>query len=103
MRALFIGPDEKAAVERIVAHATKPENYYRLGTSTWIPGDLPEYRIVLGGIMTVFTITVAGTETLRHMSFSLTDSPKMPNPAMVEEIAKMFGFTGTVYDWSPKQ
>jgi hypothetical protein len=43
MRALIIGPDEKASIAKVVAYAEQPENWYNFPGSNFIPGENPEY------------------------------------------------------------
>ncbi len=105
MRAVVLGPEQEARARAIVEHATKPENYYIIGESTFIPGDDPHYVTSYGGIRTVFSITKHPTRGLfRHITCSLLDmTPGRPNPhpTVVAEIAKMYGFTGDPRTWIP--
>jgi transcriptional regulator with XRE-family HTH domain len=70
-----------------------------LGSQT-IPGDDSRYTLQLWDFRCVFTITAIPGETSRHLSVSIPSETAVPHPAMIEEIARAFGFTGSFGDWS---
>jgi len=100
LRVLVIGDAEREAVNRLVAWAMEPANYYRIGPDAKIPGTNPKYVIRLNDFRCVFTITDNGEMLWRHLSVSVPAPNKIPNPIMFEEIAKLFGFKGDVEDWA---
>lgn len=80
--------------KKIAAFASRPENWYRLGETTEIPGDRPEFVLMSGTIRAVFTWTrTPEDEVFRHMSIGILGS-NLPNPTIVWTVAHMFGFTG---------
>jgi len=95
MRALVMDDFAKAAVKRVVDFATLPENWYRPGQSTVVPGEDPRFVAhIRDGYRCVFTITKAPDGfTFRHLTISV-DSDKYPHVAAACAIAEMFGFSG---------
>lgn len=103
--------DLTAATERakeIVAFAEKTENWYRIGVTSWIPGDRPEFTLSnAGNIRAVFSWTwVRETHVIRHLSVSTKHG--LPAPMIVWTLAHLFGFKeakpdgqGLVYNPSP--
>lgn len=102
IRVLVVGAEERAAVTRLVASAERPENHYIPGSTYEIPGDNPLYVIWLGDYRCVFTITKSDGRLWRHLSVSVPAKNAFPNHAAIEEIARLFGITGTVTDWARK-
>lgn len=84
--------------KEIVAFAEQPEHWYRIGESTWVPGDRPEYVLgSAGNIRAVFSITrVSDMEVFRHLTISAPHA--LPSPLFVWTLAHMFGFTGAKPD-----
>jgi len=73
---------------------------YRPGPGATIPGDDSRHVAVFDGIRVVFSFTQTKAARYRHLSASLTDRrDALPNPVVVQEIAKEYGFTGTLLDW----
>lgn len=84
--------------KEIRAFAEKPENWYRIGESTWVPGNRPEFVLGdVGNIRAVFSITWASdVQVLRHLTISAPHA--LPSPLFVWTLAHMFGFTGAKPD-----
>lgn len=100
MRVLVIGNKEREAAQKLVEFASKPENHYVPGPEVkWVPGDHPEYVLHLGDYRCVFTIT-EDHGLWRHLSISVPARGKLPHFAATEEIAHLFGITGTVREWA---
>lgn len=100
MRPLLINPEREAMLAELAAWAALPENVYRPGVSTFIPGDRPEYVRELDTFRVVFSITeVVDEEDLsrvhryRHLSISIP-GPNFPNLLVTMTIAALCGFTG---------
>lgn len=95
MRALVIDDFAKAAVQRVVDFATLPENWYRPGITSLVPGEDPRFVAHLkDGFRAVFTISkFPDGLVLRHLSISV-NSDKLPHIAAAFTIAEMFGFSG---------
>ena len=98
MRALVIDDRAQAAVNRVLAYASKPENMYvvRGGKSTQPPpGDNWQHMCRLSSYRCVFSLTkdAINGKVYRHLSISVP-SEKYPNVAAAFTIAEMFGFTG---------
>lgn len=85
-------------VKEVVEYASRPENVYRPGPGARIPGDVPEHVAILGDFRCVFSFTDVRDELYRHLSISIKTGT-MPNPVLVQEIARLYGFTGTFEDW----
>lgn len=97
MSILAVDEAESRAKE-IAAFAAKPENWYRIGETTEIPGNQAEFVLRSGTIRAVFTWTkLPEGEVYRHMTVS-TMGPAYPNPVIVWTLAHMFGFTGAKVD-----
>ncbi len=94
LRPLVISPQERKAVNELVAFASKKENWYDPSKHNWSPGDREEYRIILTTYRTVFTFTkMPNKPVFRHLSISVP-SGKLPHELAAYTIAEMFGFTG---------
>ena len=97
MSALILN-DAKGQAKTIATFAAKPENWYKVGESNWIPGDRKEFVLVSLTIRAVFTWTQVKPEDVhRHMTIS-TMGPSYPSPLVVWTVAHMFGFTGAKVD-----
>ena len=91
---MFLGPEVEQQVFTIVAYAADPLHWYRPDKSNWSPGDRPEYVLVSGDTKAVFTWTETQGEVLRHLSVSVRNPDKYPNPVVVWTLAHKFGFLG---------
>ena len=92
MRALIVGPDEKAAITKLVAFAEQPEHWYFPG-SDFIPGNNPDYVVsVPQGFRCVFTFTKKGGTVFRHLTISVPGA-RYPTPEASIMLALEFGFT----------
>lgn len=104
MRALVIGPEERAATVKVVAYAMEPEHWYRLPLPEGGPvaGDNPNFVVTIPmGYRCVFTWTEHENRLWRHLTVSV-DSDKYPSPEAVVEIARLFGFTGAEDEALPR-
>lgn len=98
MASMMLLDGAKARAKEIADFAEKPENWYIVGESTWIPGDRPEYVLISGGVLAVFSWTkFPNGEVRRHMSVFVRGS-HYPNPIVVWSLAHYFGFTGVLMD-----
>jgi hypothetical protein len=92
MRALMIGPDEKTAIDKLVAFAMEPDHFFVPGNGI-VPGDNPDYVThVPDGFRCVFTFTKHKNKLFRHLTVSVTGS-KLPSPEACIMLAREFGFT----------
>jgi hypothetical protein len=92
--SIFIETEEtKAAIQACVEHAEKVENYY-WPHKTRPPYEDPRLRLVIGSFRLVFSFTVGKKGVYRQLSVSVPGAKegRLPNPAIVMEIAKHFGF-----------
>ena len=93
MRVLIIGPDEKAAIAKVVAYAMEPSHFHKIGGP--IPGDNPAFVAdIPDGFRGVFTLTQHGGKLFRHLTVSVTGG-KFPSPEACVLIAKEYGFTAS--------
>jgi len=99
LRVLVIGPEEKQRAKEIVAYASQPENIYHPDPKAKVPGDCPEHVAQFGSFRIVFSWTKVRLGVYRHLSVSVGDPTRLPNPVMVEEVSRLFGFTGSFKDW----
>lgn len=111
MSALILTDETRATVQRLMAYAAEhvqtlqDSHALALGLILDAPGDNPNFVCDLPiGHHCVFTYEMQVTGKHRHLSVSLARKNKMPNPAVVHEIAKLFGFTDglhgrEVYTW----
>lgn len=96
MRPLLIDDNVKAAVENVVAWATRPDHYYEVDKRPRPapPGDDPHHVVFIPhGFRVVFSITRADRKLWRHISISIP-TEKWPHPMACMSIAELFGFTG---------
>jgi hypothetical protein len=92
MRALIIGPDQRAAIRRVVAYAMEPDHFYRIGGP--IPGDDPNFVThVPQGFCCVFTYTQHEGKLFRHLSIAVPGKDRRPSPEAAMMLAREFGFT----------
>lgn len=92
MRILDLGPENREKAGKLAEFASRPENHYVVGDSAFIPGDRPEYVVVLGTVRCVFTMTRANGKLYRHLSLSVPGA--LPNEILAYTIATWFGLTG---------
>lgn len=100
LRILVIGDEVKERAAALVAFASLEENHYCPSPDVKPPGDDPRYVLWVNSFRCVFSVTVLGGKTWRHLSISVEGGTALPHPAMAEEMARLFGFTGTLPDWS---
>jgi hypothetical protein len=95
LRALIIDSKAKAAAAQVVEYSARPENLYVPGPKAKIPGDDPGHTIHLGDYRVVFSLTKdPQLGVCRHLSISVPDPNRFPNPLVVEEVIELFGFIG---------
>jgi hypothetical protein len=94
VNVLIITPEEKRAVQELVAFASAKENWFDPAKHKWVPGNRPEYRVQLTMYNVVFTWTVGDGKVHRHMSISKLVGPGLPDPMFAMTIATWCGFTG---------
>lgn len=99
MRALVIGPTERARAVELAAFAARPENLYDPENDAAIPGDDERFLMRLGvfeEVRVVFSHTKLGGKIWKHMSVSIDPerllAPALPNLAVVDQIATTLGF-----------
>lgn len=107
---LVLGPRERQEIERVRGHAENPVHFWRGDAA--IPGA--EFRCDLGLhefmlIRVIYTISIGEMEDddrplcvcVRHLTLRfLNQGLAVVVPfALVEEVARLFGFTGGVEDW----
>ena len=100
LRVLIIGPEEKARAKEIATFSAQPENIYQPGPGSAPPGDRREHVAQFWDFRCVFSWTRVQSGTYRHLSVSVGDPTRLPNPVMVDEISRLFGFTGTYSNWN---
>jgi hypothetical protein len=97
-RLVVIGPSERRDAARVRTYAET--HVYKPGPGVPSPGDDPHFVTHLWGLRVVFSITDFGGRRVRMLSVSVMDRPGVrPHPGIVQEIARLYGFTGTVIDW----
>lgn len=105
MRALVITPAVKRHVSRVREFAeSNPISLYQIkkiieGVSP-PPGDDDRFVCAIPrGFRCVYTVeTHMNDTTVRHLSVSVDAPDKYPMPVAINEIMKLFGFTGVVGD-----
>lgn len=99
IRPLILDEEAIEKINRMVAHAETHiftmddllDIYNKQGT---IAGDMEEFTVVLPfGYRIVFSIEVQNPGKMRHLSMSVDEDGKLPNPVAVQEIMKATGFT----------
>lgn len=99
MRVLFIGPEQKKAIAKLVEHAShhvfsleQMEAMVRDGGPA--PGDDPAFSVMLPhGFRCVFSYEHHPGGLCRHLSVSVSGS-SYPNPEAVLLLTQEFGFAG---------
>lgn len=93
MRALIIGPEEQAAIAKVVAYAME---HFFYPDSSIVPGDNPAYVAhVPDGFRCVFTFTKHKEgDIFRHLTVSVPGN-MFPSPEACIVLAKEFGFTAS--------
>lgn len=93
---MSIGPEELAAVERVMAYAK--EHVFDMTSRPYPPppGDNPQHVVMFGPLRAVYTLTLAPchfregrTHLYHHLSVSVMG--KLPMPFMVASVAEAFG------------
>jgi hypothetical protein len=98
IRPLMIDAVARAKIAHLIEHAR--ENHYHPGIDP-IPGDDPKFVIHLNTYRVVFTFSVDRGALWRHLSISVPEKDKYPNPIAAFTIAKEFGFSGWVEGRGP--
>jgi hypothetical protein len=100
LRILIIGDEQRVRAKEIAVFSSQPENYYVPGPKAKkVPGDCPEHVAQFNDFRTVFSWTKVKSGVYRHLSVSVGDPTRLPNPVMVEEISRLFGFSKGYQDW----
>jgi len=96
LRVLIIDNEAKSRATEVLDFASKPENIYRPGPKVKAPGDNPNYVMNIGDFRVVFSLTESQIDQMiyRHLSISVPDRNRFPNPVVVNEVIQLFGFTG---------
>ena len=93
MRPLMLDNETKKRIAEVVAFARG--NLYRPGLSETIPGDDARHVVRISfGFRAVFSFTEGPDGLYRHLTISVDDEAKYPNPIADFMIADAFGFTG---------
>lgn len=97
MHVILFGEAERLGIAALAAFAARLENHYDpASASASVPGDDTRFRVRLG-LFEEFRCVFSWTRfpephgLCRHLSISLPNA--YPLPAVVIEIAKLFGFT----------
>jgi hypothetical protein len=94
MRALVIDEQTIENVNRCVANAAIPDNYFVPGAG-WIPGNNEAFVVhIPHGYRCVFTYSLVLGKVYRQLSISVDHPTLYPNPQSAVAIARLFGFTG---------
>jgi hypothetical protein len=104
MRVILIGPGEQAALrqlrEHAEAHPVSTARILRMASKAEPPiGDVSEHRLELpGGLRIVLSLEEQPGGLTRHVSLSVAPPTpgRLPNPAMVEILLPLLGFTGAL-------
>ena len=91
----------QSAVQAVVRYAEDPDHVYVPSHSgSAIPGNVAEHVAQLGAFRCVFSITkfAEGEDLYRHLSIS-TDLTFAPPSWVIQYIAELFGFVGSLYDF----
>jgi hypothetical protein len=95
IRALIIDSNAKAGATRVLEYSTRPENLYIPGAKSKVPGDDPGHVLQLGDYRIVFSLTKdPELGVFKHLSISVPDPNRFPNPLVVEEVISLFSFVG---------
>lgn len=109
LRPLILGPEQLDDIRRVVEHAERNRigwdeieflgRRLKEGDPTSVADD-PQTRCVLPvGYRVVFSIEEHRPHWCRHISISVDESGCLPGEFAVIEIAKAFGFSGSLSDW----
>lgn len=104
MRALLIDENIREQIKKLIAHAEKNEYTMddmldRMNKAIPIPGDMTEFTIIIPmGFKAVFTIEEQKKGKMRHLSVSVAEGGRVPNPGAVEALMKEFGFENEPHD-----
>ena len=88
--------------------AARQENWYdieaRMDGKIKPPGEDERYEKIVGVVNPMrcifsWTIVKSTKNLYRHLSISVPDPDRFPNPEMAFEVAKYLGFTGRHSDW----
>lgn len=104
MRPLLIDDNVKSELKSLSEYAMKnqyslDEMLDRMNNDIEPPGDDKNFfRIIPHEFKVVMTVEEHPSGKFRHVSISVGDRTKMPNPHACEEIVKMLDFDGELYD-----
>jgi hypothetical protein len=94
MSLLVLSGNGKELAHEIALFAAMPEHWYRLGESTWTPGERAGYVARIDAYQCCFSYTLANGNLHRHLSISVNRGKTLPHPFAFFTIASWFGFTG---------
>ena len=106
MRPLVIGKDEREAIAKVVAHAkanviTRRDVLAAMEGVGEAPGDREGFSCEIPmGFRAVFSVEDQPSGMVRHLSVSVDQKDKCPNPHAVQLLAVEFGFDGEIMDGS---
>lgn len=104
MRPLIIDNNLKDKIGKLVAYAEKHpftiDNLQDIKKKVReVPGDMEGYVLLLPfGYKIVFSIELQPAGKVRHLSMSVDEDGKLPNPGVVGEIMKLIGFDNEMED-----
>ena len=87
-------------IAKVINFAKKnPVTRKQLTEKSIVVGNITDYVCKIpDACRVVFSFEDQPTGWCRHLSVSIPDKTKLPNPPAVEMIIKEFGFTGTITD-----
>lgn len=91
LRPLIIDEWAKSEATRVIGYAMDHPHHPSLDPT---PGDNPNFVAHLDTYRIVFTFDRYEGKLYRHVSVSIPEDGKYPNPIAVFHIAELFGFTG---------
>jgi hypothetical protein len=93
----FLGAAERRAASVLRSFAEDSANVWQPGQKA--PGNDPRHVLRLGDMRCVFSVSKAGTRLYRHLTISVSNRTRLPNPSLVEEVGHLLGFDGSLTDW----
>lgn len=104
MRPLIIDDTARANIARVVAYAdqhrfTLIDIMHLMGHPEKAPGHTPGFVVVVPvGFRCVFTLEQQPPGMMRHLSVSVMEKERAPNPVALDVLLPLFGFTGKLKD-----
>lgn len=97
MRPLFIGPEQRADIKRVLEFARLPENWFHTVGQEYRGGNREGLHYVCEipiGFLCFFFFFTRQRIDFRYVSVSIGTPGRLPNRLHVGQIAMEFGFTG---------